>query len=325
TDFYGEVFTAIGVGVGILAALVRGAGARNRVAGWVAIVLGTANTPASIVGLGLVAGAQAVHSRRWRYAVPVAAAVVLILGEAWLRRGNPFDNGYAGTVQIAKTVMPYSGREGFSYPFVLGVLAILFSFGKGIVWYLPGLVLPIRRKLRETHDPSGVDLWRVWLLWTLFLAGLVLVYASWWAWYAGMYWGPRFFLIGILPASLGLAVCLCYRRASLLGNVATLGVLALSMWIGANSLIFGGLWAWPCYENYFALEALCHFTPEFSALWYPFVAKPQLHPGQLPELAYYGATFAWLAAPLIGRIASQLSGWLATESPRYLDPARWRW
>ena len=325
TDFYGEAFTAFGVGVGILAALVRTAGPGTRVAGWAAATIGAANTPASLFGLGLVGAAQAFQHKRWRYALPVAAGAVLVFGEAWLRRGNPFDNGYAGTVQIAKTVMPYSGREGFSYPFVLGVFAIVFSFGKGILWYLPGLVLPIRRKLRELHDPSGVDLWRVWTLWTVFLAGLVVAYASWWSWYGGMYWGPRFFLVGILPACLSLAVCQRYARGSLLGDLATLGVLLLSVWIGADSLVFGGLWAYACYENYFALEALCHFTPEFSALWYPFVARPTLTGGQLLTLLYYLAVFCWLAAPVIVRIVDRIADWLALRSSAYLDPSRWRW
>ena len=320
TDFYGEVFTAMGVGVGLLAAVVRGqaAGAGTRVAGWAAVVLGAANTPASLIGLGLVGSTEALRNRRLRYALPVLAGTLLVLGEAWLRRGDPFDNGYAGTVQIAKTVMPYSGREGFSYPFLLGLVAILFSFGKGIVWYLPGLLLPVRRRLSD-------DLWRVWLLWTVFLAGLVLAYASWWSWYGGMYWGPRFFLIGILPASLALAVWLRDAGTGLLANLATLAVLALSVWIGANSLIFGGLWAWPCYQNYFALEALCHFTPEYSALWYPLVAKPVLTGGHLLSLVYYGIVFVWLAAPVLGRISDGVVDWLTLRAPGQLSPSRWRW
>ncbi len=325
TDFYGEVFTAMGVGVGVLAALVRAAAPGTRIAGWAAVALGAANTPASLIGLGLVGGSQALHTRRWRYAVPVLAGALLVLGEAWVRRGNPLHNGYPGTVQIAKTVMPYSGRDGFSYPFLLGILAIVFSFGKGILWYLPGLVLPIRRKLRELHDPAGVDLWRLWLLWTLFLAGLVLAYASWWSWYGGMYWGPRFFLVGVLPASLALAVCLRYERAGLLGNLATLGVLGLAGWIGADSNVFGGLWAWTCYENYYALEALCHFTPEFSALWYPFVARPPVTGGQLLTLGYYAAVFGWLATPVLVRVVGQLADWLALRSSAYLDRTHWRW
>jgi hypothetical protein len=140
-----------------------------------------------------------------------------------------------------------------------------------------------------------------------------------------MYWGPRFFLIGILPASLGLAVCLGDRSARLLTNVAILAVLAMSVWIGADSLVFGSLWAWTCYENYFALEALCHFTPEFSAWWYPVVAKPTLTGLQVFELEYYLAVFAWLAAPVLARIVSQLADWLADHGGEYLNPTRWRW
>jgi hypothetical protein len=137
--------------------------------------------------------------------------------------------------------------------------------------------------------------------------------------------GPRFFLVGILPACLSLAVCQRYARGSLLGNLATLGVLGLSTWIGADSLVYGGLWAYPCYENYFALEALCHFTPEYSALWYPFVAKPAPSGGQLFSLLYYLVVFCWLAAPVIARIVDAVADWLALRSSSYLDPSRWRW
>jgi hypothetical protein len=315
-DFYGEMFTMVGVGVGVLAAVVHGPRWVNR-AGWVAIMLGAANTPASLPGLGLVGAGQAVQTRRWRYAVAVLAGVLLVGGEAWLRRGSPFDSGYAGTY-IAKTVMPYSGVDGFSYPFILGLFAILFSFGKGIVFYLPGIVLPVKGKLRGRYDPQRVDLYRAYVLWLLYTAGLVLVYASWWSWYGGMYFGPRFFLIGILPASLALAAYLTSKTSSLLTNLATLAVLALSVWIGADSAVFDELWAWTCYENNWALESLCHFTPDYSALWYPFVAKPQLNLGQLARLTYYAVVFAWLATPLLARIGQQTGRWLtASVLPRF--------
>jgi hypothetical protein len=307
-DFYGEMFTMVAVGIGVLVAVVRGAGR----AGWIAVVLGAANTPASLVGLGLVGGGQAVKTRRWRYAVAVAAGAALVGLEAWVRRGSPFNDGYAGTY-IARTVMPYSGIDGFSYPFILGLFAILFSFGKGIVFYLPGLVLPIRQKLRGLYDAERVDLDRAYLLWMLYVAGLVLVYASWWSWYGGMYFGPRFFLIGILPAALALAAYLTELRTStLLANLAVLGILVLSVWVAADSAVFDTLWPQTCYRNNWALESLCHFTPDYSALWYPFVAKPKLNLGQLAHLLYFAVVLGWLATPLVLRIAEQTRHWLTT-------------
>ena len=50
--------------------------------------------------------------------------------------------------------MPYSGRQGFSYPFFLGLISILFSFGKGLIWFSPGLLLPVRRALKTAGQSS---------------------------------------------------------------------------------------------------------------------------------------------------------------------------
>src|SRR5207237_9070910 len=52
-------------------------------------------------------------------------------------------------------------------------LAALLWFGKGLEFYAPGLILPIRRALG------------VYRLWLGFLAGLILVYARWWEWWGG--------------------------------------------------------------------------------------------------------------------------------------------
>jgi hypothetical protein len=62
------------------------------------------------------------------------------MAEAWLRRGSPFVSGYAAN-HGDRTILPYSGRAGFSYPLLLGIASILFSFGRGLVFFSPGLVL----------------------------------------------------------------------------------------------------------------------------------------------------------------------------------------
>lgn len=325
-DFYGEVFTATTVGVGLLAATLPGTGPLTRAAGWVGVVLGVANTPASLVGLGLVAVVLAVRRRRLRYLLVLPVTAALIMGEAWLRHGDPFHSSYLGN-SGGPTVMPYSGLPGFSYPFLLGVLAILFSFGKGLVWFVPGLFLPVRRRLRAAAGPAAEDLWSIWLLWTAFVVGLVLVYARWWAWYGGMYWGPRFFLIAILPASLALALWLAPTRSDpprLVGSLVTLGVLVLAVWGAADSLVYGQLWPWKCYENNYYLEGLCHFTLEYSSLWYPFVVNPELNPTQRMALLFYGVVLLWLAVPLLIRIGRQVGAALRARR-HLLDRTGWRW
>jgi len=295
-NFYGEVFTMVAVGVGLVA-VVGG----FKKSGWVAVILGAANTPASLVGLGLVSAGESLRFKRLRWLLPVIIGGLVVIAEIGLRRG--FEAEYTNNVKIAKTVMPYSGLDGFSYPFFFGLMAILFSFGKGLVFYLPGLLLPVWRALTY-------HLKRLYLLWVLFLAGLVLGYAAWWSWYGGDYWGPRFFVFGILPASLALAVALSFPRG-LLFNFATLAVLAMAIWIGADSLVLGSYFPPECFIGYYQYAYVCHFTLEFSQLWYPFVRSPALTGGQIVEFGYYALVFVWLAVPLMVHIIEQLADRLA--------------
>ena len=317
--FYGEVFTMVAVGVGIVVATVPGPGRLRRGAGWLGVVLGAANTPASFVGLGLVGADRTLRRRRLRYALPVLAGLALIMVEAWARRGSPFASGYGHEV-IAVTPMPYSGVPGWSYPVVFGLLAIIFSFGRGLIFFMPGLVLPVARRLRA-QSPELAEVYRLWML---FLAGLVLVYAPWWAWHGGIFFGPRFFLIAILPASLALAVWLSDADAGPLANLVTLGVLALSVWVAADALFFAQVYPDTCYGDNFALESFCHFTPEFSALWYPFLLKPRLTGVQLVESGYYLLVFGWLAAPVVARLGRQTRDRLAGAARPLLRPDAWR-
>ncbi|ROT31608.1 hypothetical protein [Micromonospora sp. HM5-17] len=338
-DFYGEVFTMVTVGVGLLAATLPGTGRWTRSAGWVAVVLGVANTPATLAGLGLVAGLLCLRTRRLRYLLVPLAALALVMGEAWLRFDDPLHSSYAGS-SGGRTVMPYSGEPGFSYPFPLGVVAILFSFGKGLLWFTPGLFLPLRRRVREAEGtpdrarpvasgPGGcaepVDVWSIWLLWTVFVAGLVLVYAPWWSWYGGLYWGPRFFLLAILPASLALAVCVRAERAGPWANLGTLAAVLLSVWGAANSLVYGQVRPRICYDNNWYLEALCHFTPEYSPLWAPLVETPTLTGLQRVTLACYALVLLWFAVPLLGRIARQAGAAVRDRHPDLLVWRAWRW
>src|SRR6185436_5776493 len=106
-------------------------------------------------------------------------------------RGGFLTTGYSGDEGF-RTVLPFSGRSGFSYPFALGVLSMLLSFGKGILFFAPGLLLVAQaRRLADRKVAALIDAWM------LFLVGLVLVYARWWAWYGGWFWGPRFLLIAV--------------------------------------------------------------------------------------------------------------------------------
>jgi hypothetical protein len=262
-NFNAEPFTAVMVMVGVVAISTGRAPL-----GWTLLVLGVANTPATLVGLLFVALKYSFEKRRVTPLIPVAAAAALILLESWIRRGNPFLSGYEGDAGF-RTVMPYSGLPGFSYPLLFGLLSIFLSFGKGLVFYAPGLLARFGRD-DSRRLPRLSECYRCWLL---FLAGMAIVYAKWWAWYGGLSWGPRFFLVASLPASLAIAVAL--RRAAPLSRIAafgTLTALALSVWVCIDGAVFGQTNMGICAEKDYAQEFLCWYTPEFSALWRPFVA-----------------------------------------------------
>jgi hypothetical protein len=316
-SYNAEVFTAVCVGVGIIAAIFG-----HSLRAWGLIVLGVVNTPASVVVLACVAVGRALASRKWRCLLAIVAALALIGLESWILRGSPFTSGYAGD-KGNQTVIPYSGLSGFSYPFFFGLLSILFSFGKGLVFFAPGLLLPIKKRLLALQLEAAPRLYSVYLLWMDFLLGLVLIYAKWWAWYGGWSWGPRYFLFASLPASLVLAVRLQHLADTLLANVVTLGALLLSCWVGISGVVFGKQGLEICTANNYQLEFLCHYVPEFSVLWRPFVVPEQIGWGGLLYIIYSAITLLYLALPLLRVIASQLIEQAAQYSKIYLKPGTW--
>jgi hypothetical protein len=200
------------------------------------------------------------------------------------------------------TLLPYSGQPGFSFPLVFGVLSIVLSFGKGLVFFAPGLLLPLPA---GSLGPEARAARRMWLA---FLLGLVLVYARWWAWYGGNFWGPRFFLFASVPAALALAVRLsAARRLTLAANCATLACLALSCWVGAEGLAWDQLNMGECFANDYALEYLAWYVPEYSALWRPFAAPPAFSVTRTMAVCVFAAGFLYLATPLVGMCARQLA------------------
>lgn len=259
-NYYGEVLTVACVMLGALAlACERG------LLGWTLLVLGTVNAPAGGVGLALVATAHTWRTRRLRHLLPVLVAGLLIVAERYVQTGMLFVTGYEGDHSF-KTVMPYSGQVGFSYPFLFGLVSILFSFGKGLLFFAPGLLLA-RSVLNESVDRGLRGAFRLWL-W--FLIGMVLVYSKWWAWYGGWCWGPRFFVLAGVPATLALAVQLSRNGDGLGRHILTLIILALSAWVGISGAVFDVQGLDFLQADTFAREVLTWYTPEFGVLGWPF-------------------------------------------------------
>lgn len=286
--FFGEVLTSMMVAIGI-ALMVTGHS-------WLgtAATLGVINSPATVPALGLMLLERARPPYRiLKAAWPVAACALLLMVEYYLRRGNPFDSGYRGDFG-EKTIMPYSGRPEFSYPFVFGVLSILFSFGKGLGIFMPGLWLLFKRPVMQV--PRVLKQFQRHAGW--FVIGLVLAYAKWWAWAGGWFWGPRFFLFASIPASVALAMHLSDEDASVSAKALTVALLAWSTWVGIEGAVYGQLEMSFCNAQP-DFESLCLYTPEFSALFRPFLVAKALTLKEQIVFGYSFAAGAVLATPFV--------------------------
>ncbi|OLC48193.1 MAG: hypothetical protein AUH43_10130 [Acidobacteria bacterium 13_1_40CM_65_14] len=289
--YFTEVFSSVMVAVGLWAVRLGRPGL-----GWSAVTLGVANMPATLLGLTLATIRHVWDTRRLRHLLVIALTVALWLLESWMRRGHPTWTGYQGN-HGPRTVLPYSGLTGFSYPLFFGLLSVFLSFGKGLLFFAPGLLLMPREWMSD--ELNGVH-----RLWLWFLAGMILVYASWWAWFGGWFWGPRFFLFACFPASLAIAVRLHQvDRLPVSAVATTLSVLTLSAWVGLSGAGFDQ--SDLIHSCTTELEFLCWYVPEFSALWYPFVTNWRPGTNAFVMMGYCGGVYLWLAAPLMRALVTK--------------------
>ena len=306
-----ETFNVLALAVG-LAAWTGG----RQVLGGVALALGMANVPATSIGVALALGDWGVRHRRLRAVLPVAGFALLWLGENWLRRGHPLVTGYEANFGY-RTLLPYSGRPNFSYPLFLGLLQLLLSFGKGLLFFAPGLFLVFpaaRRALRPVHPFQRACLWVV--------AGLLLVYGQWWAWYGGYSWGPRFLVFAAVPASLRLAAECRHPPRRVLALLAVLAALLLSLWGGFDGAVLRFWKQEVCTASGYAVEAFCWDVPEFSVLFTPLIWTPRLDTGAWLLLGYaavLAVRLGWAPASALGRRVAEIASAAARawrEGPR---------
>ena len=135
------------------------------------------------------------------------------------------------------------------------------------------------------------------------VAGLVAVYAKWWAWYGGLSWGPRFFALAAIPASLIVVLRVRAAGQSAGRDALALVVLALSAWVGFAGLVAPLDPPAVCSAHAYALESFCWYVPEYSSLWQPVLHPPPLTATTMTIAAWCIAVFAYLAAPLIVALA----------------------
>jgi hypothetical protein len=320
--YYGEVFTALCVGFGVLLAARR----FTSIAGWIAVILGVVNTPATLLGLGLLVLKRLFDNQRLRYLFVFIAAMLGIVLESWVRRGNFFNSEYVNTRGI-RDIMPYSGQVGFSYPLFFGILSLLLSFGDGLLFYTPGLLLPIRKTLSQWPLDQKINLSQVYMLWICFLMGLILVYAKWWDWSGAMFWGPRFLLFASIPASFAVAVRIMrYKEAPLAVNFLTLVIFCLSAWVSIDGAVFQlYIVHIPiCTQYHFQLLAVCWYTPEYSPLWQPFVFSHRIDLSQAVFGVFSLLVAVYLIIPLFIHLIKQI--WSVTKlyGRKHLNLRLWR-
>lgn len=293
-NYYGEVFTSLSM---FLAALLV---KRRPVIAALLFALGGVNTPALLLPLAGLGAAWLVAERRLAPAAAVVVAGALVLAEMWLKHTG-VGQGYLSEVEHGMpTLMPYSGRPGFSYPLLLGLISLLFSFGKGLVFFIPALLLAIAPRMRLA---AGLGDRRTIL--ALIACGLpILLYAKWWAWYGGAFWGPRFFLYLCAPACLLLAIALQDRGWSGKGFIVVLLIFLLSAWVGLDGYLFGQNEMEACWGENYSHEYLCWYVPEFSALWRPFITGAAWHASRnvrWPYAVWHMVVVAYVIAMFVGR------------------------
>jgi hypothetical protein len=114
------------------------------------------------------------------FVLPVVLALAIIAGYNWLRFADPLNTGY----------LP---EERFSTPFLEGFYGLTLSPGKGLLWYNPLLFVALVAwpAFFRRHQAEAL------LTGAVVLANIAF-YSSWFLWWAGHGWGPRF-LVSILP------------------------------------------------------------------------------------------------------------------------------
>jgi len=116
---------------------------------------------------------------RWRWILPmvigIGTAGLVTAWYNWLRFGSFFETGYH---EIAWTNPP-----------IYGLYGLLFSPGKGILFYAPMLVLSFVGSLLFVRK-NKPEMWLIIGLWISYLA----FYAPYNFWTGGFNWGPRFLL-----------------------------------------------------------------------------------------------------------------------------------
>jgi hypothetical protein len=236
---------------------------------------------ASFLGLLLLYYLYHHEGRNWQrwvgrlvlFALPVLAALMVTGCYNWLRFGSPLTTGY----------LP---EERFATPFLEGFYGLTFSPGKGLFWYNPILFAALIAwpAFFRRHQAEA-------LLVAAAVLSNVAFYASWFLWWAGHAWGPRF-LVTILPfAILPLAPALqaAKERRWLVAGLAALASVSVAVQLLGVAVNFN-LYL----EEIYAELGLYHPATLFSVAYSPLLRQiAYLRPENLDLAWARGGTVKW--------------------------------
>ena len=239
--------------------------ALHRGLGLMAFALGVYNTPANLLPALLIGSLVLLVSRLPYLFVGGLLALMLVGFEATITNGGLSFSKY-GVEGGAPNVLPWGSVTGFGYPLVFGVIGILFSLGRGLIFYVPATwFLAVRSPQKMTAASRLVG-----------LHALILVplYGSWWAWYGGVTFGPRFFLITVFAGALALGLSVgSYGLREWRKKAVVLLALMASSYVGIVGLVIGqteeAFNTCVLVENFY-LEPLCWYSAEYSSLLAPW-------------------------------------------------------
>jgi hypothetical protein len=257
--YFGEVLSATFITIGFLS--IR----RHSLLAFCCIGFGVANTPALMPAYAIALAAIAYKTKRLNYFLFILLPIALFLIENQYKYQSVLPAAYLSANEKGfSTALPYSGMSGFSYPFHLGVLSILFSFGKGLIWFVPSLILFFREDIRRAISTINIEMTAC----LAFVVGQIVCYAKWWAWYGGDFWGPRFFLFACVPGSILLASSIDgWKILNTKLRLLALVCLFFSIWGSIQGYVFGTKNSAICSNNQYELESFCWYIPEFSPLF----------------------------------------------------------
>ncbi len=263
TSFNAEALSMMIASAGILL-IVDARSRAQKVSGIVVTGIGIAIIPVLAVACG--AAAVLLWWRRRNSALLISCAIAA----AWMVVDASITTGHLSLSKYGSDpgdetnfqLLPWGHVAGFGYPFLFGLVGILFSLGRGLLWYQPGFFR------RAPQPDDAVAQWR-WCL-TLIVVAMIPIYSKWWAWYGGVSFGPRFFLIGVVPAATALCTQLQVGR-----SLRTwLGAVLLTLWTAWVGIVGAAYYITPrtdlfCRLENFRYVPLCWYSGEYSSLLSP--------------------------------------------------------